>query len=263
MFKKSLLLASFALLACSIAATAWAQDYERTYTLSPGGTISVSNVSGDISVVGHTGSNIHVTAYREGRDKDMVEIEDQSTADSIVLRARYPRDGGRYDASVRFVLQVPRGSHYRFDSITTVSGDVSITDVAGEIDAKSVSGDVEVKQCEGGIHAATVSGDVTVLNSVGGVTARSVSGDLEVAIADTEGARELSFTTTSGDVAVRVPAQLDADVQLSTFSGSLATDFPLTVEERENHGKKAFGILGSGAVRLKATSLSGSVRLVR
>jgi len=47
-----------------------------------------------------------------------------------------------------------------------------------------------------------------------------------------------------------------------TASGSLDSDFPLTLDDREGHGKKAFGKVGSGAISLKISTASGNVRLV-
>jgi hypothetical protein len=50
---------------------------------------------------------------------------------------------------------------------------------------------------------------------------------------------------------------------MSTASGSLKTDFPLTIEEREYHGRKAFGLIGAGSRLLKISTASGNVSLVR
>jgi hypothetical protein len=57
---------------------------------------------------------------------------------------------------------------------------------------------------------------------------------------------------------------LDADVEMSTASGSLQTDFPLTVEDRkEGHGRKAAGRLGMGSCQLRLSTASGNVKLIR
>jgi hypothetical protein len=63
-------------------------------------------------------------------------------------------------------------------------------------------------------------------------------------------------------VRVRLPANVDADVQMSTLSGSLDTDFALKIEESKyGPGKKARGRVGSGTHALRLASVSGDVSL--
>ena len=242
---------------------AWGQDFQQVYQLASGGIISISNVSGEISITGYNGSSVSVSAIREGRDKDMVQIEDQSTPGHVSLGVKYPNGGGNYEASVRFILQVPRGVRYQFDSLKTASGDISVTGVAGDINAKTASGDITIKDVEGKVTATAASGDVKVLGIAGTVSASTASGDVEVELTRVSSDADLKFSSASGDVTVKAPAQLDAQVEMSTASGSLKTDFPLTIEDREGHGKKATGQLGSGAVKLKISTASGDVQLIR
>ena len=281
MKKKLIGLAAVALFAGLMVTTAWGQDFQKTYALPAGGSISISNVSGEISVTGYNGAVVSVQAYREGRDKEMVQVEDLSTSNQVSLRAQYPRGAGNYDASVRFVIQVPSGSNYKYDKLSTASGDISVTNVGGEIGvstasgeitisqvvgsviAKTASGDVKISQVHGNVQANAASGDVTVLGIAGTVSANTASGDVDVELSRIEGSGELKFSSASGDVTVKAPAQLDAQVQMSTASGSIQSDFPLTIEDLEGHGKKAYGTLGSGATKLNISTASGDVRLVR
>jgi hypothetical protein len=204
MKKNAIGLAVLGVLASLMLTTAWGQDFQRSYQLAPGDRISVSIASGEISITGYNGSTVSVTAFREGPDKDAVEIQDQSSPGHVSLTVQYPRSGS-YHASVRFVIQVPRASGYQFDSLSSASGDISITDVTGDIKTKTASGDVRVK----------------------------------------------------------APAQLNAQVEMSTASGSIKTDFPLTIEDLDHHGKKAYGQVGSGAIKLKISTASGDVQLIR
>lgn len=244
-----------------LVAPAWGQDFEKTYSLPLGGRISVANVSGDIEVSGYEGASVIVTAYKEGRDRDLVAVEDRSDGSSIDLRVRYP-ENCNCNASVRFVLRVPGSSAYRFDPLKTASGDIAITGVAGEIEAKSASGDLTLSRVAGRVSAASASGDVSVTESSGIVNARSASGDVKVEIARLEGEGSMTFSSASGDVSVEIPRGIDAEVEISTASGRLETDFPLTVDDRETgRRKKAVGRLGSGRYPLKITSASGDVIL--
>jgi DUF4097 and DUF4098 domain-containing protein YvlB len=273
-------LAWFGLLAGLMITTAYGQDFQKNYQLNPGGSISISNVSGKISVTGSRNSSLSVVAYREGRDKNVVEIVDQSTPDHVSLKVQYP-SGGNYDASVRFVLQVPSGTQYQFNKLSTASGDIEVIDVAGEINvntasgsitvsqiegnvnANAASGDVKVAQVHGIVKANAASGDVTVSGVAGLVTANSASGDVNVDLTRIEGNGDLKFSSASGNVTVTAPMDLDAQVSMSTASGSIKSDFPLTIEDLESHGQKAYGRLGGGIVKLSVSTASGDLRLMR
>src|SRR5215475_6215533 len=83
-----------------LCATATAQDFSKSYRLQSGGKITVKNVSGDVIVNGYDGDTIKVTGIKEGRDKDVVEVVDQSDASQIDLSVHYPRNCD-CDASIR------------------------------------------------------------------------------------------------------------------------------------------------------------------
>jgi len=118
--------------------------------------------------------------------------------------------------------------------------------VAGQLKAESVSGDVQIKDISGQVSASTVSGNVSVEFS------------------RIEGSASMKFSSVSGNVSVRAPGELDADIEMSTVSGSLKTDFPIEVlERRYGPGRSARGRLGSGVSNLRITTVSGRVSLIR
>jgi DUF4097 and DUF4098 domain-containing protein YvlB len=251
-------------LACCLAfaATAAAQDFQKTYTPGPNNSIRIENVSGDIHITGYEGSAVQVSAFKEGRDREMVEVEDRSSGGDVELRAKYPQRCN-CDASVRFEVRVPHASRYSLEKISTASGNISVRGVTGSrVRLNTASGDVTLEQVGGDIHASTASGSVRVREAAGTVNASSASGDVDVEVTRLEGAGDMRFSTASGDVNVRLPSSLDARVHLSTASGSLDTNFPLQIEDDEHRsGRSARGNLGSGARRLSITSASGNVSL--
>jgi lia operon protein LiaG len=228
--------------------TASAQDFQKNYRIGAGGAVNIRNVSGDVTVTGYSGDTITVTAYKEGPDRDQVTIEDSSGGNNVDVRARYP-ENCNCNVSVRFDVKVPSGISYRYDSITSVSGDVNISNVKGDLHVKSVSGDVSVKGSAGAVNAASVSGDVEV-------DIQSLEGG--------DGASNMEFNSVSGDVDVKLPGNLDANVRMSTLSGELKTDFPLQIEEKERGpGRSANGRLGNGSRSLKLSTVSGDINLSR
>jgi DUF4097 and DUF4098 domain-containing protein YvlB len=232
-----------ALVGFALSATAAAQDFQKTYRIGAGGQIRIGNVSGDVIVTGYDGDSIMVTGTKQGRDRDMIDVEDRSGAGNVDVGVRYPKRCN-CDASIKFEVQVPRSVMYNFDQISSVSGDVNVAGVTGKL------------------HASAVSGDVNIRDVSGTVSASSVSGDVEVEINRLDGADDMKFNTVSGDVSVRLPSSLDADVDMSSFSGSIRTDFAIEVRS-ERHGSRnsARAKLGEGSRRLKMSSVSGDISL--
>ncbi|HXG64566.1 MAG TPA: DUF4097 family beta strand repeat-containing protein [Blastocatellia bacterium] len=236
------LLASTAFTLTLVAAAA-AQDFQKSYNLGEGGRIRIGSVSGDVTVTGYEGNAIVVTAYKTGRDRDMVDIEDRSGGNRVDVRTRYP-ENCNCDASVRFEVQVPRSIRYDFEGISSVSGSVKVSSVRGRL------------------HASSVSGSVTVRDVSGTVKASAVSGDVDVEISQLEGTDDMKFSSVSGNVDVRLPSSLDAEIEMSSLSGSLTTDFPIEIRRKEyGPGTSARGRVGDGTRQLKMSSVSGSINL--
>ena len=231
------------LVGLALAATASAQDFQKTYRLGAGSQIRIGNVSGDVIVTAYDGDAIVVKGLKKGRDRDQVEIEDRSGTGNVDIGVRYPKHCN-CDANVRFDVQVPRSVNYDFDNISSVSGDVRVTGVTGRL------------------HASAVSGDVHITDVSGSVSASAISGDVSVDINRLDGSDDMKFSTVSGDVSVMLPGNLAADVDMTSFSGSIKTDFPVEVRtERYGSRNWARGKLGDGSRRLKMSSVSGDLSL--
>ncbi len=243
--------------------SAFAQDFQRSYRIGAGGTINIRNISGDVKVTGYNGDAVIVTAFKEGRDRDQVSVEDLSSGNGVDVRVKYP-ENCNCNASVRFEVKAPSEMRYRYESLSSVSGDVEVDNLSGDLRVKSVSGNVTVRGAAGSVSASSVSGNVIVGDVNGGANAKSTSGNVEVEIRSLEGAESMDFASVSGNVRVKLPGNLDADVKMSTMSGDLKTDFPLQIEEpKYGPGRKVNGRLGGGSRSLKMSSVSGSVSLLR
>lgn len=240
-----------------------AQDFQKSYRLAPDGRINIENVSGDVIVTGYDGETVVVRGIKEGRDANEVDVEDTSNANSIQLRARYPNcHNCSINASIRFQVQVPRSARYRLDKLSTASGNIEVSGMHGDVRVNTASGDVTVRDVVGAVNASTASGEVHVKDVSGSVNASSASGDVDVEIARLEGNDDMRFTSASGDVNVKLPSNLDADVEMSTVSGAVNTTFPIEVRKEEyGAGQSARGRVGSGSRRLRISSASGNVSL--
>jgi lia operon protein LiaG len=160
------------------------------------------------------------------------------------------------------------------------SGTVRASDVQGDLSVDTGSGSVEVSRLRGqALSIDTGSGDVTgtelesdkvaietgsgeirltgissphlsLETGSGGVTA-----DLRHDVAS------LQVETGSGDIAIRAPASLGAELDLQTSSGDIETDFPLQVTRRGRDHVE--GTVGDGKGTIAIETGSGGIRLLK
>ncbi|MFG2192893.1 DUF4097 domain-containing protein [Streptomyces sp. NPDC048639] len=143
-----------------------------------------------------------------------------------------------------------------------VTGDTTLVGLTGEVRAETVSGGVDAQGLTGRLRFSSVSGDLTVIEGYGSaVQAESVSGNMIVDM-DSRTA-DLTLATVSGEIAIRIPHPADTRVEASTASGAVSNAF----EELKVTGhwgtKQLTGTLGAGSGRLKASTVSGAIALLR
>ena len=145
----------------------------------------------------------------------------------------------------------------------TASGDVTLVRVSGPVDANTVSGNVEAHGTSGGLKINTVSGGLTVFaGTSGALKANSVSGAMTVDL-DRPAAADVELNNVSGEVAVRIPSPADTRVRADTTSGSVSSSFDQLQVSGTWGAKRITGTLGAGTSRLKITTVSGSVAVLR
>jgi hypothetical protein len=150
-----------------------------------------------------------------------------------------------------------------------VSGDTTLVGLSGPVRTETVSGSVEAQSVTGDLLFHSVSGDLTIVDGAGvSVRADSVSGsmivDLTSANTSPQGRpTDVSVTSVSGEIAIRLPHPADTQVEANTTTGIVSNAFEdLRVSGRWGT-KKITGRLGAGQGRLKATTTSGSIALLR
>ncbi len=144
-----------------------------------------------------------------------------------------------------------------------VTGDTTLVGLSGPVRADTVSGNLEAQAVTGDLRFNSVSGDLTVVEGSGSsVKADSVSGSMIVDL-DPDGPTDVHLTSVSGEIAIRLPAPADTDVEANTASGTISNAF----EGLRVHGQwgahKITGRLGAGTGKLRATTVSGSIALLR
>ncbi|SHK77016.1 DUF4097 family beta strand repeat-containing protein [Actinacidiphila paucisporea] len=144
-----------------------------------------------------------------------------------------------------------------------VNGDTTLVGLTGPVKANTVAGNVEAQSVSGDLRVNTVSGHLTVVEGSGSeVRADSVSGSMVLDLDPSAGA-DVRLTTVSGEIAIRIPEPGDADVDANTTSGRVSCAFEELQVTGQWGAKRITGRVGSGGARLRATTVSGAIALLR
>ncbi len=261
---------------------------DTTVAFSRSGTVSLNLPSGEVIVRGWDKDQVKVHATSDDGD---IRFNSSSSRISLEMTFGRSREG-------HFEVTMPYGAHL---SVRTMSADGDIRDTRGDVEVSSqsgdlrlenigrldlstLSGDVEVQGVGGDAAVHTISGDFHVQDVKGDVDVETVSGGIEVRGANSKFVRlhsvsgDLTYegtidptgryelTTHSGEIGISMPSNASAQIGVSTWSGSIDSDFPITLKPGE-HGfgsastKKFTFEIGGGAARVSLESFSGDITI--
>lgn len=230
-------------------APTWAAErtWTQTYSLGADGQVSLSNVNGDVEIVGSSGTEVVVDATIRGPEAslDDVEILVDATESEIEIETQYLDEGRGWgdNASVEYRIQLPSGTD--LDEISLVNGSLSLT---------GVSGDVEVSLVNGSFTARGLGGDVEV---------ESVNGGVELHIERLGSDQQIDVESVNGSIDVYLPAGADALVSAETVHGRIRNDFGFEVESEGWVGHEMTGTLGAGGGSVELENVNGSIEIHR
>ena len=240
--------------------------------------LKVSLIAGQIDIVAHDEPGARVEVHSvSGRDLKIAVEGDRLVIDHPQMRwenfietFRLFRGKARAEVSVL----VPRSVALSFGvvsasalisglhadaTVSTVSGDVVIDGMVGALQLNTVSGEMDVRGHRGEVRAHTVSGDITVSGEVARFDGDGVSGDVFL---DLVGAPDrIETQTVSGDVTVRLDADVPAQYLISTLTGRLQLDDARITGVRGSYNGR-YGALAGSFTEVRSSSVSGDVSVV-
>ncbi len=162
-----------------------------------------------------------------------------------------------YCLQIDYEVTLPAGTALR---IATIGGDLDLSELTGEITAKTVSGNLLFANLSGAVTARTVSGDVKFEHrGPAAVGVKTVSGDVKLT---TQGGGATDVASVSGDIDVSWPAAAGADLNLKSLSGEVYADPAVAFSNRRAHSLVGYalkGTLAGGGVPVQIESVSGDV----
>ncbi len=262
----------------------------RTVKLGAQGEIDLQNMSGSITVTRGGGTDVTINAVKTARAATEAEAREMlgvakvdiaERAGRVEVRTHYvhfepappppPPPGGRevpppprrpmrrnISVSVAYTIAAPSGTKLR---INTMSGDITVSDITGEVVLEAMSGNVKVERGARVLTARAMSGDVSLVDvkSDAAIAASSMSGDVTLRQVK---ARRIDVAVVSGTV-------LLADVECERLegqatSGAVVYEGPLVkggrYEFQSHSGDVKVMLSGNTGFELDANSWGGNVR---
>lgn len=256
-------------LALTLAALVVAQD-KVTVLLSDKdqpATIRVNQVNGSITItVGQPGQVVVEPAAPSGgrARKEPVAAagmhridSDRGGADITEERNVVTVRAGRFGLSGNTILQVPPNASLQ---LRVTNSSISVTGVAGDIEADTTNGPITLKNVGGTVLAHSVNGSITA-------TLDKITPD-----------KAMSFTTLNGKIDVTLPADTKARLRLKSERGPIYSDFdvkleadggkPVVEENRTSDGKhrtrldrSVYGSINGGGPEYRFETMNGSITI--
>jgi DUF4097 and DUF4098 domain-containing protein YvlB len=252
---------------------------DRTFTVSPGGTLVVDSDSASVHVSGKDTNQVTVRMTARGSDESLsgTTLDAVQNADGVtVTMRRQPKSSWfnwrSWNTEQHIEVTVPQ--RYGI-SVRTGGGSVKLRDTigsatlrtsGGSIAVNDVNGNLELRTSGGGIHAETIRGDVDASTSGGDVRLLQIDGRIKghtsggsVRCSLVGSNRGISLTTSGGAIELTLPRAATGNVEATTSGGGITSDLPVTASVLKDDRLR--GSLNGGGQPIEARTSGGSIRL--
>jgi DUF4097 and DUF4098 domain-containing protein YvlB len=221
------------------------EQFHRSIPFAPGGTLRLDNFSGRVSITGSSSGEVTIDAVRRAtRDRlARIKLEVEVSGNTVRIQAN-AKDETWED---------------RNDNVVETDFEIRVPSETN-LDVKVFSSPVHIAGVQGKHHLKGFSGEMTLQNVSGPVDAETFSGKISMEVPDEH--PDARVTTFSGAIDLRVSANARADVSLSTFSGTLDSDLPLTIHSQSRRSLRG-SLNDGGGGQLTMHTFSGSVKVRR
>jgi len=220
---------------------------EKSFSVQPGGLLTVETQGGTVRVETSDDSTVKVTAkqiIKAATDKEADEILSKLSLDiaqhgeGVSAISKYDKKpaGFRWGSwppvQVNFVVAVPRRYNVK---LKTSGGDIRVGDLDGRAYARTSGGNIELGKVTGDVDAGTSGGDVRLVEGLATVKLNTSGGNVSVDRAigetdlDTSGGditigtveNTLHASTSGGNVTAGIAGALKGDCSLNTSGGNV------------------------------------------
>jgi DUF4097 and DUF4098 domain-containing protein YvlB len=259
---KFTLAAFFALLTSTTFANA--DDWSKTYDLTGKPELRVEASDAHVRIDSWDQNRIEARVTTRGWHigGGEVEIVDHQQGNTVDLELRHHHrahvsfgiDNRRTDLEIH----MPRSARVK---VRSGDGNIVVRGLEGDLEFVSGDGKLNLEDVDGNLRAQTSDGSVRVSGRFDLLDLHTSDGRIDAEVRPGSRLREAwEVRTSDGSVALRVPGDLAADVELHTSDGHITTNIALVVEGRFDH-HDVRGKMNGGGNRLTVHTSDGSVTL--
>ncbi|HEY6467499.1 MAG TPA: DUF4097 family beta strand repeat-containing protein [Candidatus Acidoferrales bacterium] len=267
------------------AASAHADDWSKTYSITAHADLQVHTDDGDVKIFSADQKQIvaHVTTEGYKIGPNDVRIDESQSGDHVIISVKTPHDHFNFFGSMHHEVHVQLTVPRELD-LEATTGD-------GSMDVQPVAGRIQLRSGDGSIHADGTRGDITMHTGDGSISANGLDGTLAADSGDGgihisgrfdgltvntgDGSVDASASAGSkmtspwslhsgdGSIDLHIPSDLRAYVDLKTGDGSINLDGISVNVEGALERSHIRGNLNGGGGELKITSGDGSIHLMK
>lgn len=212
-----------------------------SYPLGDNATVSLTNITGNITIEGWDQPQADVRVVKEGgseQDRQAVQIKLNSSKDLLSLETSPTRSS---PVETHYELKLP--SHVR------------------AVEIKAADSAVKLSQMTGAITVSVQGSSIELKDTSGAVRTKIVKGETKATLSQSPG-EPLELSSISGDIELRLRGDINADIAAETIDGEIEADDGLKLKiEKRTMGQSATGRLGSGGVVIRIKTINGDIRI--
>jgi hypothetical protein len=257
-----LFIAVVALVAAGISFGNVEDSVNKSFTVGPGGTLTMDTARGSVEVRGNKGNRVDIEVVRKAKTSDnnkakeifgYLRLDFNQTGNDVIIKGIKTTDSNKKlnKLNIKFILSVPdrynvdlktSGGSISVDNlegtveIRTSGGSLGLDNIKGPVTGKTSGGSISIGEVSGNVKVNTSGGSIKIGNAYGKVHAHTSGGGITV----NEVMGTIQADTSGGSVKAYISQQPKGDCRLKTSGGSitvyLAEDISLNVDAGTNGG---------------------------
>jgi DUF4097 and DUF4098 domain-containing protein YvlB len=260
------------LLAAIAEAVTLKEPFNKTVPLRPGSEVRLANANGSVTLDAWDRDEVRIEAEKRVKSAsestarkvlDQVRIEVVQDTKGVSIETKAPHRpsqlfdwlfGNDASVSVTYKVHVPRRAALDLDN---VNGALTVTGTRGKARMETVNGGISVNDVQGDLELETTNGGIDVRRSAGALRAVTTNGSVDAELSALPDDSDLSFETTNGHVALRLPRDARLSIDAAATNGRVQSDFEI---EGGQPGKRSLrGDINGGGGKLYIRTTNGGV----
>jgi hypothetical protein len=231
--------------------------YKNKLGNNKGSQVVILMHNSDVKVVGHNSDEVVIEStnhsapparaaglkplYNQAEDNTGMGLSVSKEKNTLTITKASRQEGN-------YTIRVPKNASVKFEEMNWTGGDVSINDVAGEIELK------------------LNNGNATLTNITGPLVANATSSDMVIKFASLNQSKPSAISTVAGTVDIHLPASTKANFKLKSIQGEIYSDFDMNIAKdtksnlpRVSGGNNIEGKTNGGGVEMNLYTISGDM----